>query len=308
MIQRVLSAAKTLAGAFGSPHSVRIHPKARIRLRMDYARTPDPAWQAQLDAHFPPTERSSRLHLCWDAGDWWQPVHRWTVLQLRPWNDPLIADEFRHALCGPHPRKDATLTKRGVRSLSDRNKIDWEYELDGPHQTGLTDRLCYEVHHEYRRRGLWVIPNRFWVIQGPDGGMPHQLSQSEERLWAIQGRKHRYPGERGPDGLAAPGAEYVDFDARVIRALERRDLWRFAQNADDAGDWAYRMYREQEQAANRMQWQHNEDTMREQVDVFQHLAKKEGLHNQRLVPVGYVAPDRLDPDETKDGFISYTTH
>jgi len=45
---------------------------------------PDPRWQEELDLITTPGGRLSWLHLYWEPGDTWEPIHRWFIGQVIP--------------------------------------------------------------------------------------------------------------------------------------------------------------------------------------------------------------------------------
>lgn len=289
-----MSAAKTLAGAFG----FRSQPPyaTRLRVRVDRNRQFRPEWQAELDAMVPKTDNSSRLYGVWDAGYWWEPIHRFSILQLVPWH--LAAPEERAVMSGPSPRKGAILNRTPERGPDGR--VRWAYSLDGPYNIGITDSLCHDTHHHFRRLGEWVVPRRFWVIQGHDGGMPLRLSQIEARLWSLQGRAHTAPGD----------APFAEFDQRVMRALRAYDNWNHVQgrhNAYTGASGHINRSRAIEMEANRLQWE-GARAMNEQIlDRMGWMMRDAGMTNLRLNPVGY-KPVELDVDQVRDEFINNTTH
>lgn len=265
---------------------------------LDYARTPDPAWQAALDAATMTGdgEQVARLWLQWVPGDPWQPVHRWFVFQLQPWaHVPL---HIKRELLGPHPRTNAMLVYQpkvinGV--IEQRPTI-----LGGPCRS--VDRLQWEMHRAYERAyGLRVFPRYTWVIQGDAGGHPFQTGSEEKMLRAAQGI---------PDVPSAGDAPYAPFDSRVIAAITRYDLWRYAHGLGDplTATAEIQIARQvaTERDANRMVWAMKEAVGAEVADGMAFAARQDGLHYHRWRPVG-VKPRETDWERMKHQYINDTS-
>lgn len=263
--------------------------------RIEYDRQPLPGWQAALDAqHIPGT---ARLVIAWEPGDVWQPIHRWFIWQFQPWersHNNAVKAELR----GPHPRTGTRMqyvpaTLNGKTTL--RPRI-----MGGPCQ--LIDRRAWELHHEWERQtGERVIPRRLWVIQGASGGHPFTLSTEEQALRTVQGVA---------DVPSAGDLPYAEFDHRVLRALERYDLWRWANRlGTDPLTNTARVHiarlQDVEVEANRLRWAQWGEFAAEMADGASHAARQDGLHRLRLSPVG--AKSRaVDMDRLEDRYINDT--
>lgn len=252
--------------------------------RIEYDRQPLPAWQAALDAqHIPGT---SRLVIAWEPGDVWQPIHRWFLWQLQPWalsQNYAVKAELR----GPHPRSTGHYCAPGS-GCDCRNEFgvathtfNWKGGT-----CRLIDRQAWQLHREHERAtGQLVIPRRLWVIQGHSGGHPFQIAMAEQKLRREQGLPEDVP--------SAGDLPYAEFDPRVLVALERYDLWRFAHGLGDPVTSAARAtihrLREHELAAHTLMWSKWEALAEEWADGAAHAARKDGLHNLRWNKVGHKA-------------------
>jgi hypothetical protein len=273
-----------------SPVTVTPHAVTRI----EYERMPRPEWQAALDAqHVPGT---ARLVVAWEPGDVWQPIHRWFLWQLQPWHQSQN-EAVKQELRGPHPRKNARL-------VYVPDTVNGKTELR-PRMVGgasLVDRRTYELHREVERAtGELVIPRRLWVIQGHGGGHPFTLSASEQKLRVEQGLPSDVP--------SAGDLPYAEFDGRVLAALERYDLFRYAHGLSDpvtlAAKATIRRLHETEVAAHRLLWAKWEGLAEEWADGAAHAARQDGLHYHRWRPVGTKAR-AVDVDAQRHQFIHDT--
>lgn len=283
-----------LRDALGATRSVVRTGKGPAVSRIEYDRTPDPAWQAALDAlHRPGT---ARVIIAWEPGDVWQPIHRWFLWQLQPWHLSQ-ADAIKQELRGPHPRRHAVLQ---YVPAAVNGRVELRPRMVGG---GLVERRQYELHWaQYRETGELVIPRRLWVIQGDRGGHPFAVSASEQMVRAEQGLPADVP--------SAGDLPYAEFDARVLRALERYDLFRFAHGLSDpvtapAAAAIARMHA-QEVEAHKLLWGKWEGLAEEWADGAAHAARQDGLHLLRWRPVGQKAR-AVDMDAAKHQFIHETT-
>lgn len=243
-----------------------------------------------LDRLNPPQDGLGRLVPWWDAGDAWQPIHRWIVLQVQPW--ALVPEPIQRALEGPHPRS-GTYGRYGARIQSTTS-------------SGL-DRLCYEAYHTLKRRGIRGWPRRFWVVQGPNGGHPYRLTTSEEARWDAEGRVHLAPAERNARGETVPGAEYAPFDARVIRAITEYDLWQYSRGFGDSKTAhvtaILRRQQADERTTRRLAWQMQHEIIGQHASELQHAMRQDGVHRLRMRPVGE-KPRALDYDRAKETYLN----
>lgn len=277
------------------------HPVAVGDGFIDYGHQPDPAWQATLDAHHIPG--TARLFLAWEPGDVWQPIHRWFLWQLQPFvvkgrdGLPIYAVDraTRGELRGPHPRTGARLVQMPTVVA---NKIEMRTRVIGP--CTLIDRRTWEIHRQWEAAtGELVRPRRLWVIQGETGGHPFTIGPDEEKLRRSQGLPADVP--------SAGDLPYAPFDRRVLTALERVDLWRYAQGLGDpltnGARLAIARVQDTERAAHVAMWQGLADLSDQWADEGAHAARRDGLHRLRLSPVGS-KPRAADVDAARDAYIN----
>jgi hypothetical protein len=266
---------------------------------LDYARHPEAGWQAALDAATLTGDGThvARLWLHWVPGDPWQPVHRWFLFQLQPWAH--VAPHIQMELRGPHPRTNATLhyTPRVIAGkLEQRPRI-----TGGPCR--FIDRTQWAIHRQIEReQGVRVFPRYHWVIQGDMGGHPFMITDEEQALRSLQGLPADVP--------SAGDLPYAPFDQRVVDALSRYDLWKYAHGlGDPITAHAQAQIRRQiatEQYANRMLWARKEAVAQEVADGLAFAARQDGLHYHRWRPVGQKAR-RIDMDAMKDHYVQDTS-
>lgn len=268
--------------------------------RIEYERAMPAEWQAALDAqHVPGT---ARVVIAWEAGDVWQPIHRWMLWQLQPWHysqNVAVKRELR----GPHPRSTGHYCapssgcgcKNGFGAPT--HTMAWKGGA-----TRLIDRQTWALHRRVERQtGELVIPRRLWVIQGPHGGHPFQVSMSEEKLRRELGQS--------PDVPSAGDLPYAEFDQRVLVALERYDLWRFAHGLGNpvtaAAQATLRRMQASEMEAHKAMWAKWELLAEEWADGAAHAARQDGLHLLRWNPVGHKARG-VDMAALRDRYITDT--
>ena len=249
--------------------------------RIEYDRAPRPEWQAALDAqHVPGT---ARVVIAWEPGDVWQPIHRWFLWQLQPWALSQN-DAVKRELRGPHPRSTGhyCAPQSGCGCTNEWGVPTHAMAWKGG-TTRLIDRQTWELHRRLEREtGALVIPRRLWVIQGASGGHPFQVSMSEQKLRRELGQT--------PDVPSAGELPYAEFDPRVLVALERYDLWRYAHGLGDpvtaAAQATLRRMRASEIAAHTAMWAKWETVAAEWADGAAHAARQDGLHLLRWNRVG----------------------
>lgn len=287
----MLSAGRTLAGLFrfGAAPAVGPVPVA-VKGGMDYARVPDPRWQAALDAECPPADRMARLVVAWDAGDAWQPIHRWFIWQVQPWAD--VPAAIQGVLNGPNPRLDAEMREEPTE--------DGELVMRPhyPHAKGVS-RRAWELHHQLKVQGIHGYPRRFWVIQGNDGGHPYALSRAEERLWRMQRRPHPSAGD----------LPYAEFDQRVIAAIRHYDLWRWANQVGTPRQRSTHteLIRARGNDAMlesmRLSWGHWQNWAGETAGELRHAMRKDGMHYHRWWKAGE-RPRMADIDRAREQYLT----
>ena len=164
-----------------------------------WTREPNPAWVEALSHIAPRNPTIPWLHLFWEPGELYAPVQRWEIRELDPALQYYDA-EVLAAYEGPHPRPLG----------------HWEGEGDTKRWKGecLVSLRQWELYQQF------TCPSRrTWVIQGPNGGHPFELSQGERAFKRALGRE---------DGdTPAPGSlPYADPDTRTWRRLAEYDRLR----------------------------------------------------------------------------------
>lgn len=285
-----------LTGAMEAPAAPAPPTGVVVAPGLDYAREPQPEWQAQLDAATR-GGAASRLWLHWVPGDPWQPVHRWLLFQLQPWAH--VPPHLQQELRGPHPRTNAALVYRD--RVIDGQVMRRPAITGGPCR--FIDRTQWTLHRALERRFGWrVLPRYCWVIQGAHGGHPFQLTDSEQALRRAQGLPADVP--------SVGDLPYAPFDQRVLTALERYDLWQYAHGLGDpvTASARARIARQvaTEREANRLLWARKEAIAAQVSDGLAFHARKDGLHYHRWTPVG-AAPRGSDYDRERHTYLTDTT-
>ena len=177
---------------------------------MDYTGpTPEPGWQAALDALAPPGGRKAWLRLVWEPGVPWKvthgdtgetvpgAVHRWIVYQMFP------------------PERTPPMVLADLRGRSPRERGHYDRVL----RRFVPDPHCNVTRRQwrlYRETGCWGKP--FWIVQGTRGGNKRAFTRAESMVSRIHG---------GPKQPPLPGdLPYARFDARVVRKIAQYDLVR----------------------------------------------------------------------------------
>ena len=181
------------------------------RVGMEYDRTPSEADERLVWAVAPPSEKLSWLKLVWEPGDAWQPIHRWIIWQMRPvGKHPRMLHDVLH---GPHPRSSGHYCAVGWCGCT----MKANHWVGGP-ASGLVDRMTYEL---FQRTGCYG--QRWWVVQGTNGGHRFQLDRVEAKLWKLH--------TGASDTPKAGDLPYAPIDRRVLRHLldyDRLPLWKQA--------------------------------------------------------------------------------
>lgn len=164
-------------------------------------------WQRDLDAVTYMGPQLSRLIIRWEPGDPWQPIGRFLIWQCL---DPLITPIepwVLKGLNGPSPRSKGHYCAEGW-CLCDEPRYRWV--------GGATRFVDKETWRLYRETGLYG--QRWWTIQGSNGGHRFQLAKDELASHVL----HIKTGKT--DTPPAGDLPYAPFDRRVIRQVlaERR--------------------------------------------------------------------------------------
>ena len=170
-----------------------------------WQRVPNPSWVEALAQIAPRSDRLPWLHIFWEPGETWDPVQRWMIREMDPCLD--YCDVEMLADYGVHPRSAGRGRWIGAGTASDPRR--WK-SYGGP------SIRQYELFQQFR-----CLSHRVWVVQGPDGGHPFELSHAERMF-------KRSLGMSDAD-TPAPGAlPYADPDRRTWRrlgALDRLRKW-----------------------------------------------------------------------------------
>lgn len=177
----------------------------------DYSRRPDPAWNRALSRIAPRSENINWLHIDWFAGDPWEPVERWVVYEMTPWDT--LARQREHARrFGFDDEIVADLTGPNPRTRGHFDRVLKRYVVDG--EPALIDRRQWVLFREFQ-----CLAQPLWIIQGSRGGHKRHFTPSELRHLRTRG----YPHKAAP----APGElPYAEFDERVLVQLAKMDRLR----------------------------------------------------------------------------------
>lgn len=188
-----------------------------------WKREPERAWVDALARLAPRSERVSWLLILWEPGEPWAPVQRWEIREMDPdlaYVDPAILALYD----GPDPR---TLGH-------------WEGEGAQRRWRGASviSRRQWELYRKYL-----CVSHRVWVVQGPEGGHPFQLSQAERAF-------KRAIGLDDTDTPAPGSLPYAEPDQRTwqrVAQYDRLRKWEYGMDWDErrvtktgAGLWVRR--------------------------------------------------------------------
>jgi hypothetical protein len=249
---------------------------------MTFIRTRDVPedWQRDLDRLNPSKERLNWLKIVWQPGETWEPVQRWEIHEMIPVLGHVPA-EFIAALKGPNPRTVGELVD-GV----------WESEC-------IVTRMQWDLFKE-----TGCFSQRFWIIQGENGGHKYVLSNVEENFLKALGKPHDTPapGNR-------PYAEYNQLVFRKVATYDRLLKWR--QNIDwdarqmgktEAGLWV----RRDRQAEERKWAQEMYDLLMDQVEGIVSDVPRSCLPSSDQYPQG--DPDVIeDPEDIERDLLESTS-
>lgn len=205
-------------------------------------------WQRELDLIAPPGGSLSWLHLYWEPGDVWEPIHRWFVGIVIP--RPSIPPVYIEWLEGPNPRTmgyyDPSL-KEWVSHAPPISKRQWEF---------------------YQETGCLLKP--YWVVQGINGGHKYRFNRVEQNILKLKGLD---PTPYEPGDL-----EYAEPDPRVFSKLLEADLMRKFQYTTQYLENTPQRLRDDERALltemreRTLDWLGEQ--MREPADKLAHLQRK----------------------------------
>lgn len=180
-------------------------------------REPPASFVKELAEATPQDDNLTQFLCVWEPGEPQAPIQRWVLWQMRPKLMTQKLIDARHplveGLTEPHPRRGAWWDEKAG-----------HYRLKGG-KTAKTDRLTWEL---YDKTGMYG--QRWWIIQGPNGGHRWNLTSTERRILG--------EGSMGNiRDVPMPGdMPYADPDWRTIRhllELQKVTLWlRIARYAE----------------------------------------------------------------------------
>lgn len=183
-------------------------PRAGAPLRVEagrvFTREPDPAWVRDLRAYSPKSDAHTWLYLAWEPGDWWDPVERWVIYQVRP--PALIPAPVLKELQGPHPRSTGHFCAPGTHCGHARRLPTW---VGGC--CGLVNLTEWRL---YRATGGWA--RAWWVLQGDARGHLRYFTEAQSALAELAGL--------APHPPVLGSLPYAEPDQRTwaaIRAFDR---------------------------------------------------------------------------------------
>jgi len=251
-------------------------------------------WQAQLEQVVQKTDQLSWLKIVWEPGDPWSPKQRWMLWQMRPVSNAQgvlnVPEEILAALKGPHPRSSGHACFPGY-CYCDIKANRW---VGGPStMCPGVDRMTWELFQETQCYG-----ERWWVIQGSNGGHRYSLSDSELRFASL--------ASGGQTAKIPKLAElpYAPFDNRVLAHIARYDKlanWQFNR------DFGSRTGADVEADADAIKVQGAEllaDHLKNQVDIWLREDAKPWLDFARdnfVNPTKDVRP--LDEETIRSAFV-----
>jgi hypothetical protein len=168
-----------------------------------YTREPDPAFVRALRAYSPRSDVHTWLHLAWEPGDWWDPVERWVLYQVRP--PALIEPHVLKELQGPSPRSTGHLCGPDTFCGCGRKRHTW---VGGA--CGLIDRTEWRL---YRETGGWA--RAWWVIQGDARGHLRYFTEAQSQLAEMADLPPRPP--------VLGSLPYADPDRRTLETIRAYD-------------------------------------------------------------------------------------
>lgn len=174
-----------------------------------------PAWQAELEAIVPRSDRVSWLKIAWHPGIFYSPLSRWVIYELEPNLDRI----------GPEILAD-------IQGASPRSRGSWVPDPSIPESLGghrwVSDSLHSLTQWELFR-ATNCYPVLFWIIQGHNGGHVWRLDRIKQRfMLAINGTDVPNPGD----------LPYAEWDQRVAQQIIRYDRlrkWTQARAWDSRG-------------------------------------------------------------------------
>jgi len=232
-------------------------------------------WQDRLRRHFPVSDSLTGLYLRWEKGNPWEPINRWVVWQLYPVH--AIDEQIRKELLDDSPRTHGHYCAEGW-CLCPVLRDGWV----GGHVSCI-DQQQWEL---YRETGYYG--QRYWAIQGDQGGHKYRLNTIESKIAHIKTGKSSTP--------ALGDLPYAEMDERTFDKLVERDRVRMYANVAAWGaDYQARgaVMEEEDRAgvleANELLWHWLESQI---TQTCESLTEKDRLDIARERVVGLSAEER----------------
>jgi hypothetical protein len=219
--------------------------------------------------------------LVFEPGDPWQKIGRYIIWNMRPWGS--VPHLHKASLYGPHPRASGSYNP-DLGMFESRSKVK-----------SSVDRVTYEL---FRLTGCYG--QRYWVLQGKNGGHKYRLTHLEKAI----AKAHGYPFGDTP----APGdLPYAPFDNRVRRHLLDLDRYRMWNRVSDfaARKWNDLDSEDKAEArrANAAIWNAMSETLGDVFDQHEHTIRKV----RDWLPVMPGVKSTTDFEKDHENFVNDTT-
>jgi hypothetical protein len=243
-------------------------------------RAPEQWWVDALAHIAPANAKIPWLLLHWEPGETWCPVQRWLIREMDPAIQYCTHLEFYE---GPNPRTQG----RWVGTGEERR---WK-------SSAMISERQWKLFRRYR-----CTSRRVWVVQGPNGGHPFELSQAE-RMWK------KAVGLDDADTPAPGSLPYAEPDTRTFTRLAEYDkLTKWEQNItwdqrqetkNSAGLWVARDVNAEYRAFGKAMLDFFTDGVREAVDSV-----KKGTLGELYDNAPKTDAPRLDYEAIEEKFLS----
>lgn len=251
---------------------------------MIWTREPDPEHQRLLSLIAPNNGHTSWLHLVWEPGDVWEPLHRWVIYQMRPATK--IRPDILAALRGPHPRSTGHYCAPGWCECALKSN-GWRGGA-----TKLIDRQQWQL---YRDTGCYG--KRWWVIQGRHGGHKFQLDKTESKISKLNG---------GPEDTPAIGdLPYAEFDMRTFWKVAAMDKLRVHKLLIGYCDRKHDQMDQEEQDAKVEAQAQVWNWLKSQTEqTYEGISRKDWSEFYNAVPVAPGYKDDTDYEAVEKEFVT----
>lgn len=253
-----------------------------------HTREPEQSWQSRLWQIAPPSPHKAKLVIWWEPGDTWEPVQRWVIYQVLPYQTYVkgklvaaVPPIIRKQLEGPHPRSSGFYSPV------------YERWVEGP-APGIT-KTAWEIARVHKG---WARP--YWVVQGDKGGHRYRSFPWERYLMKMGGGSGQLP--------MAGDLPYAEPDERTWDAIGQAKQWHEAglgaaglalkhpaQLSPDEWDMVKNI------AGSFSKWMG--DQIAEDADELAWGLRKLGVST----PVGF-KPEKTDYDEGEHDFTEELAH